>query len=62
MIGIILAMALVFVLWIGFQCSIGWFPFLEEYLIYVNWAAGIIGAMLFIALTVIVFRKIFERN
>ncbi len=62
MIATILSMMLVFVGWISYQACIGSFPFLAEYLVYVNWAFGILEGILLIGLIVTIVMKLVKRR
>ncbi len=65
MIATIIAAALVFVFWISYKGFTDIFPFLADYLVYINWA--VIGLEAFLAVTFIIFviakiRRSFRRR
>lgn len=62
MLGIIIVMALVFVAWIAFRACVGIFPFLQEYLVYVNWSVAILEILLFVAAIVLLILYVKEKH
>ncbi len=62
MISTVISMMIVFVGWISYRACIGSFPFLAEYLVYVNWAVPILEGVLFIGLIVAIVMKLAKRR